>query len=152
MDARLKAANVILDRGVRFRLPAPFWKKWLKKDYVTIHHLKAGTIIEIARVVIDGELEDALLGSSSEFLSKSVEACARCVAIAILNEKKAIEKRTDKLTHKLVHEVSAETIINIYAHVVQMNRVADFMNTTKYLLTTTAMLMSPKNLGQENGS
>lgn len=152
MDARLRAANVILERGVRFRLPAPFWKRWLKKDYVTIHHLKAGTIIEIARVVIAGGLEDAVGYSGSELLGKSIEACARCVAIAILNDKEKIERDSDRLTDKLLNEVSAESLINIFNHIKLMNRVGDFMTVTRYFLTTTAMMMNPKNLGHEIGS
>ena len=86
MDARLKAANVILIRGVRFRLPAPFWTRWLKKDWVTISHLKAGTIFEIARVVVAEGLEDVAGLSDHEFLIKSIPACARCIAIAVLND------------------------------------------------------------------
>ena len=52
MDARLAAANAILERGVRFRLPAPFWKRLLRKDYVTIRYLKLGTIVEMSRATL----------------------------------------------------------------------------------------------------
>ena len=82
MDTRLNAANVILNRGVRFRLPAPFYKRWLKKDYVTIRYLKAGTILEISRVVVENDLENAVLLDGYDLLEKSVEACARCIAVS----------------------------------------------------------------------
>lgn len=152
MDARIDAANVILERGVRFRLPAPFWKRWLKKDYVTIHHLKAGTILEIAKVMIAEKLEDAVGLSGNEFLIKSVPACARCIAIAILNDAEKIERKADELTKKLIHDVSAGSVVKLFMQVAQMNRVSDFTNITRYFLTITQTMMNPKNLGREDGS
>lgn len=152
MDARINAANVILDRGVRFRLPAPFWKRWLGRDWVTIHHLKAGTILEISRVVVASGLENVAGMSDYEMLEKSIPACARCIAIAILNDKHRIDKGVDKLTDKLVDKISVESIVDIFMQVKQMNRVSDFTTITRYLLTMTQMMTSPKNLGHDSGS
>lgn len=153
MDVRLKAANAILDRGVRFRLPAPFYKRWLGKDSVTIRYLKAGTIIEFSRVVVENELENAIALGDYEFLLKSVEPCTRCIAIAILNDKEKIAGETEKLTQRLLWGVAPESIIEVFMKISVMNRVSDFTDITKYLLTMTAMMMSPKNLGQdEDGS
>lgn len=149
MDTRLQAANAILERGVRFRLPAPFYKRWLGKDSVTIRHLKAGTIMEIARVVIENNLEDSIALGDYEFLLNAVEPCARCIAIAVLNDKKRIERETDKLTDRLLWKVSLESIIDIFTKISLMNRVSDFTNITKFFLTQTMAMMNPKNLGHE---
>ncbi|HMM16313.1 MAG TPA: hypothetical protein PKC47_02115 [Petrimonas sp.] len=149
MDVRLQAANAILERGVRFRLPAPFYKRWFKLDRVTIRHLKAGTIIEIARVVIENELENAITTGDYEFLMKSVEPCARCIAIATLNEKRKVERETDKLTQCLLWKIAPESIVDIFIKISLMNRVSDFTDITRYLLTMTQTMMNPKNLGHE---
>lgn len=153
MDARLKAAETILERGVRFRLPAPFWKRLLKKDWITIRHLKAGTILEIARVVLGAKLENAIALGDYEFLAKAVEPCTRCIAIAVLNDKKQIDRDTDKLTERLLWQVSAESLIDIFLKIAVMNRVSDFTIITRFLLNQTTMMTERKNLGQtENGS
>lgn len=153
MDIRLKAANVILERGVRFRLPAPFYKRWFGKDRVTIRYLKLGTILEISRVVINSGMEAAIMCGDYEFLSKSIEPCARCVAIAMLNDKRRIERETEELTRKLLWKVAPESIFDIYMKISIMNRVSDFMNITRFFSGMTTMMMNPKNLGhEEDGS
>ncbi|SFL10110.1 hypothetical protein SAMN05216357_112129 [Porphyromonadaceae bacterium KH3CP3RA] len=153
MDTRLQAANTILERGVRFRLPAPFYKRWLKKDFVTIRHLKAGTILEISRVVLESKLEEAVTFGDHEFLHKAVEPCARCIAIAILNDKGAIEKKVDKLTERLIWQVSAESLIDIFLKISVMNRMSDFMTITKYFLNRMTTMMNRRSLGHgEDGS
>lgn len=149
MDVRLSAANAILTRGVRFRLPAPFYKRILKRDYITIRHLKLGTIIEMSRIVVENNLDNAITLSDNEFLKKTVEPCARCVAVAILNDKKKIERYTEKLTKRLMWDVAPESIIEIFVKISQMNRLSDFMNITRYLLSQTMSLMNRKNLGQD---
>lgn len=151
-DVRLLAAQTILDRGVRFRLPAPFWKRWLKRDWIIIRNLKAGTILEIARVVVDEKLEDVAGLSDYEFLYKSIPACARCIALAALNDKAKIARSSDKLTEMLLHYVSNESLIQLFMQIKVMSRVADFMNITRYLLTITQTMMNPKNLGRDDGS
>lgn len=154
MDTRLNAANVILNRGVRFRLPAPFYKRWLKKDYVTIPYLKAGTILEISRVVVENDLENAVLLDGYDLLEKSVEACARCIAIAILNDSAKIQRRTDKLTQRLLWKVSPQSLVDLFRQISAMNRLQDFTTITRYLSSQMTMMMNRKNLGQkeENGS
>ena len=149
MDTRLQAATTILERGVRFRLPAPFYKRWLKKDFVTIRHLKAGTILEISRIVLESKLEEAITFSDHEFLNRAVEPCTRCIAIAILNDKHAIGQKTEKLTRRLMWQVSAESLIDIFIKILVMNRLSDFTNITRFFLNRMAMMMNRRNPGQE---
>lgn len=150
MDARLQAANAILERGVRFRLPAPFYIRLLKKDIVTIRHLKAGTIIEFSRVVVENKLEEAVVMGDYERLSKTVEPCARCIAISILNDKRKIKRRLDKLTQKLLWKISDASLVDIFLNISRLSRVQDFMNITRFYLTQMEMMMNPKNLGQND--
>ena len=147
----MKAANAILERGVRFRLPAPFFKRWLKKDWTTIRQLKAGTILEFSRVVIKHDLENAVLLGDYEFLMKAVEPCARCIAIAILNDEKKIDRKADRLTKQLLWKISAESLIEIFVKISLLNRVSDFTRITKFFSIQMTMMMSPKNLGQADG-
>ena len=149
MDARLNAANVILNRGVRFRLPAPFYRRLLKRDWVIIRPLKFGTILEISKVVLESGIEDAITLSDHEFLEKVIEPCSRCIAIAILNDKGKIARNTDKLTNRLMWNIAPQSIVDIFVKISTMNRVSDFIIITRYLLRQMTMMMNRRNLGQE---
>lgn len=149
----MNAANAILERGVRFRLPAPFYKRWLKRDWITIRHLKAGAILEFSRVVIKHDLENAILLGDYELLMKTIEPCARCIAIAILNDKRKIERQADRLTKRLMWKVSTESLVELFVKISLLNRVSDFTRITRFFSIQTVMMMNPKNLGQtDDGS
>lgn len=155
MDQRLNAVSAILERGVQFKLPAPFYKKWLKMDVCIIRPLKAGTILEISRIVLENNLEQAIALGDYQFLKKSIEPCVECIAVATLNDRKKIarEERTGRLKRILLNKVSTVSLIDLFMKVLLMNRVYDFMNITKFFWTQMATMMNPKNLGHEaNGS
>ena len=90
MDARIEAAERLLNKGVRFRLPARFFARLLKRDRLEVRPLCAGAILEIALVVMNNKLEEAIEKSDWPFLEQSIKPVARCVAIAVLGQKEAI--------------------------------------------------------------
>ena len=151
MDARLEAAERILDRGVRFRLPAPFYLRWLHKDKIDIRSLNGGTILEIARIVVANELETAIEKQDWKMLKQSIEPVSQCVAITILGTKDGIEKEleTRKLTDKLLWKIPASELVKMFRVIISQNRISDFTNITRFLVHQTRMMTSPKNLGQE---
>lgn len=151
MDIRVQAAERILDRGVRFRLPASFLSRLLRLDRIDIRPLRPGTILEISRVVVGEGLEESIAIEEWSFLEKSIAPVARCVAIAILNDEKAIERRATKLTRELTWKIPAGTLVEIFRIIAAQNRITDFTSTTRFFLTEVMMMMNPKNLGQENG-
>jgi hypothetical protein len=148
MDARLKAAERILDRGVRFRLPAPFFSRLFRLNRIEIKPLKAGTIMEFSRIVLKHQLEEAISLRNYDFLSKSIEPVARCLAVAVLNDRKKIEQRTDKLQKWLMWRVNPQLLIEMFLIVEPMTRTSDFMIITRYFVMQTLMMLNP-NLGQE---
>lgn len=149
-DVQLSAADTLLERGVRFRLPASLLSRLLGRDWVTIRPLKLGTILEICRVSIEEGIDDVLkiYSSDAETIAKIAPACARCIAIAALNDKKKIERGVDKLTERLTWYVDAKCIVDIYMIVKSMWRVQDFMSITALMCQMTQMMMTPR-IGQE---
>jgi len=132
---------------VRFRLPAPFYTRWLRKDRLDIRPLCAGAILEISLVIVEHGLEDAIKESNWKFLEQSIKPVARCVAIAALGTKERIEKDTDKLTEKLIWKIPAGNLVEMFRVIEVQNRVADFTTITRLFCHQTTMMMSPKNLG-----
>lgn len=149
MDARIEAAERLLDRGVRFRLSASVFSKLLKRDRVDIRPLRAGTILEFSRVVIENKLEEAIEKEDWHFLHQTIRPVAKCVAIAILNSKQEIEEESDSLAEKLLWKVPAGKLVEMFRVIAVQNRLSDFMNITRFFFRQTMMMMNPKNLGQE---
>jgi len=148
MDVRLQAADCLLDKGVRFRLPAPFYKRWLKRDRLDVRPLRAGAIIEIAKVIITNELEEKIKLEEWAFLAQNIEPIARCTAIAVLGTKEKIEKETDALTQKLLWKIPAGNLVEMFRVIAVQNRLSDFTSITRLYCHQTMMMMNPKNLGQ----
>lgn len=149
MSIRVQAAERILDRGVRFRLPASFLSRLLRRDRIDVRPLRAGTILEISRVVIGEGLGETIAMENWSFLERSIKPVAKCVAIAIINDELQIKRKAEKLSEKLIWSVPAGTLVEIFQVIEAQNRLSDFMNITKFLLTEAMMMMNPKNLGQE---
>lgn len=149
MDVRRQAAERILNRGVRFRLPAPFFSRLFRLDHIIIKPLKPGTILEFATIVLEHDLEEALTLSDYQILKKSIGPIARCVAVSILNNELKIAKRLDKLQRWLLWKVDPQLLIKIFLTIERMNRTSDFTNITRFYVIQTSMMMNP-NLGQEN--
>ena len=149
MDTRIQAAERLLDRGVRFKLPASFFRRLFRLNRIDIRPLRGGTILEFSKVVIENKLDEALEKEDWIFLEKAIEPVCRCIAIAMLRTKKEIEKKADKLTRKLLWDVEASNLIEIFRVIAVQNRLSDFTNFTKFFCRQTMMMMNPKNLGQE---
>ena len=148
MDTRLVAAKRILNRGVRFHLPAPVFYRLFRRNVIEVRPLYPGTILEIATIVLENNLEEATLLSDYAYLQKSIKAVARCIAVSMLNARHKIEKQTDRLQKWLLWRVQPEMLVRIYLTIADMNRTQDFMNITRYFVLQTSMMMNP-NLGQE---
>lgn len=151
MDTRQATAERILNKGVRFKIPTPLFFRLLRLNRITVTPLLPGTILEFSRVVLHHKLAEALLTNNYEFLTKSIEPVAHCVAISILNSRLKIKWFEKILTRWLLWRMHTETLLKIFVTVESMNRTGDFMNITKYYVRQT-MMMTNANLGQtENG-
>lgn len=147
-DARLLATDAILDRGVRFNIPhAPVRYRLLGLNRITIKPLRAGTILEISRVVTAQHLDDAMMLKDHAFLSESIHHIAECVALAMCNSRLRI-RLLRRVYTRLILELPTEVILRIYEHIEQRNSKRLFLTITRYFSATTQMMTDPKDLGQ----
>ncbi len=150
-DKRLDAARHLLDRGVRFRLPAPFWLKWLRPS-ITLRSHKAGTILCFSETVLKHDLENAVLAGNNEQLAKSIKPITECLAISALNDYFKIKLLKKLLSKYLLWQVDKQALIEMFLIAFEMNNSKDFIAITKWYLHQMKMMMNP-NLGQmEKGS
>jgi len=146
-NARLAAANMLLDRGVRYIISdAPLIWKLLRLNRIQIRPLKAGTIMEISRIIDENKLDEIKDNSETKEILESV-ACL--IAIAVLNNKLKIKYFTPLFSKFILWKIPAKIMFSIFYHIIQANNLADFMSITRYFGHQAQMMMNPKNMGQQ---
>ncbi|MDR3057761.1 MAG: hypothetical protein LBU84_06430 [Prevotella sp.] len=145
-NVRLAAANLLLDRGVRFTIPdAPFYWRLLRLNKIHIRPLRGGTIAEISRLIDEYQLDDV---RSVNAINQKLSAISEVIAVAILNNKKAIARFTGRLAKLLLWKVPAHVLIEIFLCISGVNKVSDFTLITVFFCQQATMMMSPRNTGQ----
>ncbi|NCB68982.1 MAG: hypothetical protein EOM47_09050 [Bacteroidia bacterium] len=150
-EIRLAAANLLLQRGVKYKVDAPFWQRLTGRNVIHIKPLFPGTIAAFSLEILKHGLENA----TQEKVLENISVVARVIAIAILNDEKEIEMNADELGRKLLWKVPANQLLNIYSAIENVSRVVDFTIITNSITRMMQMMMNPKlmSLGQdEKGS
>lgn len=146
-NVRLAAASILLDRGVQFTISnAPWYWRLLRINRIHIRPLRAGTIMEISRMIDESELSEIHIQLDANI---KLDVITRIIAMAVLNGKYKIKFFSGILSRMLLWKVPAHVLKQIYRHIAKLNKVTDFMNITIYFGIQTEMMMSPKNTGQE---
>jgi hypothetical protein len=138
---RLAAANLLLERGIRFKHDAPFLIRCLRLNRITIRPLYPGTIAEFSRVILD----KGLANITAEIANKHMESICKVIAIAMLNDESKIDKKADKLAKRLQWKVPAFQLIQIFRAIESVNSMLDFMIITNYFNDKMNQLMTMKN-------
>lgn len=134
-EIRNQATDLLLERGVQFALPLPHYLAWaIPKRWrqLTIRHLKAGTILEIERLVLLHKLSD-------NPLTPEVAVLAEIIALAVLNSRMQIKLFRRPLTQWLLWGISSESLLELFGIVRTLNRLEDFTTITIWTLLTARM-------------
>lgn len=134
-DIRSQATDLLLERGVQFSLPLPRYLAWaIPKRWrqLTIRHLKAGTILEIERLVLQHNLND-------NPLTPQVAVLAEIIALAVLNSRRRIKLFRQPLTQWLLWGISSESLLELFGIVRMLNCLEDFTTITIWTLLTARM-------------
>lgn len=134
-EIRNQATDLLLERGVQFALPLPHYLAWaIPKRWrqLTIRHLKAGTILEIERLVLLHKLSD-------NPLTPEVAVLAEIIALAVLNRRMRIKLFRRPLTQWLLWGISSESLLELFGIVRTLNRLEDFTTITIWTLLTARM-------------
>lgn len=142
---QIKAANLLLDRGIRFTIPdAPFWQRLFRRNVIHIRALRAGTIMEIALLILENGLDENL---TNKELQSKLDIVCQVIATAVLNDAQAIELKRNALTKKLLWKYPAHVLIKAYRYIESLNELEDFTTITNYFNRQARMMMA-KRMGQ----
>jgi hypothetical protein len=148
--ARLAAANILLERGIRFTISdAPWYLRLFRLNKIRISPLKAGTIIEISRLLDEAGLSEMAMPCD---VNERLDILSRIISVAVLNRRWKIRYLSGVYTRILLWHLPATVISDIFGYIQRLNRLKDFMITTRYFAIQAEMMMSPKNQGQVKGS
>ena len=134
---RAESARLLLERGVKFRLPAPLLLKWLLPRHLVIRGLKLGTLLEVARLTEEYQLEEHLLDPPLNRLSE-------VLAVAVLNDRLLIRYLRKPLARWLLWGVTSEGLLELWSVVRAMCDPAPFMTITTWVVTETRSLLAPR--------
>ncbi|MDR1644221.1 MAG: hypothetical protein LBS05_00125 [Tannerellaceae bacterium] len=141
----LEAANLLLDRGIRFTLTgAPFFLRLFGLHRFHIRPLRAGTIVEIYRLMHEHALNDIKTEAEA---NASVDKIALVVATAVLNDRRRLRWQKGVAALFCYHIPAAE-LFKIYMIIARLSSVADFMTITGYFRLQAQTMMRAKIPGQ----
>ena len=145
------AAETILQRGVKVKIPAPWFIRWLKKSWVVV--LKSpveGTMLRVATYYLstglkDEKLENITTEETLQLMQVHGKAISKAVACAILNGYWKGKLFTRPFAWYLRWHLTSEELFGLTTALVLFGGTADFMNTTRLVRK---MKATTPNLGQ----
>ena len=155
------AADAILEKGVRVKIPAPLFLKLfrVKSLPVTIRASRFGTHIAISRkmLTIEAGWDKLAAGDPDEarrLLVNHGHEASKVIALAILDRWWLIPLLTRPLAWYLRTHMQTGDMGNLLMIMHLINSPANFTNTIRLTRMTAEMTMTPRNLSpdEEKGS
>lgn len=133
-----QAADTILERGVRFQIPAPFYLRVIGKKTVdiTIYRPKMGTLIAMSGISAElnaelDKLNDGSFQHAYALVEQYGDKILRWIATAIINDRTISEKSCNRLANKLKWRLDANKTATLFMTIVLLGGVKDFTNTIR---------------------
>lgn len=146
-----EALDIILQRGVRFRLPAPLWRRILGGGVVRIKPPRVGTALAILREAVAYDLasEEVSALFESVITPRQLVGVKRIVATAVLGVVNPSERKLEALAKRL-DNVLLQDLLHLYSIVMMMCRGEDFRTATLsvWALIRLLRVRSQKEMGQ----
>lgn len=157
-ETERRAAETILERGVRVALPAPRFLRLLgKKEIgVTIKQPNMGTLLMVSELSLkegfsfDG-IDSGNLDAAHALISKHTKTCIRIVAVIILGSKLKVRLFSRLLSRWMLWKVTPRRLFDMVLMTVTLSGVQDFTNSIRLIRSMTVTM--PRNLSpQDQGS
>ena len=138
-----RAAAVILDRGVRYRLG---------EDDITIRPLRFGAVLEICRRACRAGLTAETIRRGKEnapqFFLDYGGLMLDCVAVAEINDRQALsEEKIAERTAFYRDNLTLYQVYELFVHVLNLSGIEDFTAAIRLLFTMRERYLSPKEKG-----
>jgi hypothetical protein len=153
------AADTILERGVRVKLPAPFFLRLFSRNvHLTLRQPRYGTLLHVARISLKAgfditKLDSGDINAAHEIISQYARPVARIAAILFLDSKWKIKLFSRILANWLIWKLTPRKMAEIAMLAVAYGGIEDFTTTIRLIGAMRMKATAPRNLSQkENGS
>lgn len=153
------AANTILERGVRVKLPSPRLLRMLGKREisVTIRQPNMGTLMNVSQLSLESGfsfdgIDSGDLDAAHALISQHAETCTRIVAVIILGSKWRIRLFSGMLSRWLLWKLKPRRLLDIILMIVTLSGVQDFTNSIRLIRSMDVTMprnLSPKDQGSK---
>lgn len=151
------AAETILQRGVKVKIPAPFFLRWIRRTWVLRMTCPTlGTLMRVSAYytstgITDDKLENLTFEQAQLLVQLHGKAISKAVAVALLNGRISGRWLTRPLARHLRWNLTAQELMSLASVLLIYGGASDFMTTTR---SVRRMKMTSPNLGQkmEQGS
>ena len=141
-----KAADTLLERGVRFPIPAPFFLRLFgkKEISVTVRQPKLGTLIYISKgfvaMNIDlAAIDDGDIAKAYNLVAQHGDRMAYIMAAAILNGKWRIAIFSGIVSRFIKRKLTAKRFAELFMTFTMLSGVQHFTNTIRFLPSMNVM-------------
>jgi hypothetical protein len=151
MNTEKHAAEVLLDRGVSWPVPAPWYLKIIgkKKIWLTLRALKLGTLLELSRLYVAmGIKEKEAEKNIHATIGNNLETVCLITAISILNSRTRIRLFSKPLANFIMKRFTANMLLEVMIFITTYSGVTSFLNTIR--LIGDLRMTAPKNLSPES--
>jgi hypothetical protein len=143
-------AESILEKGVAYKLPAPFFYRLFgkKEIQITVSRLPMGAILAISQEFNKANITEKEINDADDnmhaFIATHTHTCFKIAAIAVLGSKKKIKWFTRPVSRYLLWNLDADKLFALMVFVVALSRIDAFTNTIR--LTRAMSITAPRNL------
>jgi hypothetical protein len=132
MNVEKHAADILLDRGVSWPVPAPWFLRILgkKKVKITVKALKLGTLYELSGLYASmGIREEDLKKDPHVLIRDHMKTVCQVTAICILNSRIRIRLFSKPLARFIFHRFTANMLLEVMIFIATFSGVTAFINT-----------------------
>jgi hypothetical protein len=163
-DIERAAALALLDRGIAFRIPAPWWMRLVgRKHYkIKVKRLRLGTLLHLSAIANFGlepfeagkertdvitEMEAKPISVPMRVIVNQVKPLTLAVAACLLNSEIKIRLLAKPLARHLRRHCTPDQLQELIMWLFVYGRAESFTNTTKFV--ERMRMTMPMNLGQD---
>lgn len=155
MNTETHAANVLLNRGVSWPVPAPrimriFGKRNIR---ISVRALKLGTLLELSRIYTSmGITLKELKKDPNKIIRDHLKDVCLVTAICILNSRIRIRLLQRYLARYIMNHFTGNMLFEVMVFIVNFSGAMSFLNTIRLigdLTITTPKNLSPKDQGSQ---
>lgn len=148
MNTEQKAASILLDRGVGWKVPAPWPLSIFRRQVMlVIKPLRLGTLLELSRLYASMYIDPRELEKDPHALIRGIPVASRIAAVCVLNSPLKIKLFSGIVARFIKKRFTADMLLEMMLFIVTYSGTSAF---TTIIRLVAGMRMTSPNLSHED--